>query len=220
MEQTFNWRRLLITIGIVILTASVVGGTTWYVMGDQAKKDKDAYDSRIIAIEKELEDLKNASEDGANESDTSNPGITDEDDSQTSTYSNSKYGFTIKYPETYRAEERYQSEDIDLNVLFIPSALDDPSIGVGIPMNSVTVYPKKGSTLELWAKAEFSELQPRNFKSVTINKVSGIYFINDGMGGPYHTYVFEKDSRAYVISSPENGAINHTQLINGFRLNQ
>lgn len=220
MEQTFNWKRLLITTGFVILTAGVVGGTTWYLMDEQAKKDIDGYDSKIVEIEKELGDLKKVSEDRATESDTSNPGVIDEDDSQASTYSNSKYGFTIKYPETYKAEERYQSEDIDLSVLFIPSALNNPSMGVGIPMNSITVYPKKGSTLELWAKAEFSELQPRNFKTVTINKVSGLYFINDGMGGPYHTYVFEKNSRAYVISSPEDGAINHTQFVNGFSFNQ
>ncbi|MBW6431684.1 hypothetical protein K0A96_00690 [Patescibacteria group bacterium] len=54
MEQTFNWKRLLITIGIVILTAGVVGGTTWYVMDSNSKGEKELLNQRLSDLENQL----------------------------------------------------------------------------------------------------------------------------------------------------------------------
>ncbi len=41
MENGFNTKRLLITLSFVLLTALIVGGTTWYVMNEKNKSDRE-----------------------------------------------------------------------------------------------------------------------------------------------------------------------------------
>lgn len=37
-QEKFNWKRLLITLGIVLITAIAVGGSVYYVMNEQIKE--------------------------------------------------------------------------------------------------------------------------------------------------------------------------------------
>jgi hypothetical protein len=58
-EKTkFNWQRSLITVGIVIVTAGIIGGTTWYVMNQQATKDKETANKTAQDLQKQIDDLK------------------------------------------------------------------------------------------------------------------------------------------------------------------
>jgi len=47
MKQKFDWKRSIITIGIVLVTALAVGGTVWYVMDKGAQEIKAANDSLL-----------------------------------------------------------------------------------------------------------------------------------------------------------------------------
>lgn len=89
MEQAFNWKRLLITVTYVVITALVIGGTVWYFMDQQAKEDAEEYQKQIAAAERQKE---------------SGGGEKDETESW-KIYTSKKYGFTIKYPTDWTVSE-------------------------------------------------------------------------------------------------------------------
>ena len=50
-KPKFSWKRLLITIGIVSVTAAVIDGTVWYLMDKQAKEDNDAAENTVQELQ-------------------------------------------------------------------------------------------------------------------------------------------------------------------------
>ncbi len=71
-KEKVNVKRLLITIAIVLVTALVVGGVTWYYMDKNAKDLKEANDKEIQALEKQITILKKAETTGNNNTAASN----------------------------------------------------------------------------------------------------------------------------------------------------
>ena len=57
-KGNLNWKRLLITLGIVIVTTVVIGGVTWYLMDQQAKNEKTANDKQVLELQKQIDDLQ------------------------------------------------------------------------------------------------------------------------------------------------------------------
>lgn len=85
-EPKFNVKRLLITTGFVVLAALAVGGTTWYVMDANQKKDAQQYEKQI----QELEEQKNQEKTETKESNET---------ANWKTFQGT--GFTIKYPSNW-----------------------------------------------------------------------------------------------------------------------
>jgi hypothetical protein len=54
----FNWKRSLVTIAIVLLTALVVGGTTWYIMNTNSNSINTSNNSTINAMQTNINNLK------------------------------------------------------------------------------------------------------------------------------------------------------------------
>jgi len=57
-KPKFNWKRLLITVGIVIVTAGAIGGSVYYVMNQQAQKDKESAEKTAQDLQGQMEELK------------------------------------------------------------------------------------------------------------------------------------------------------------------
>lgn len=57
-KPKFNWQRMLITSGIVLFAALVVGGTTWYVMDKSAREIKTANDASTATMQKQISTLE------------------------------------------------------------------------------------------------------------------------------------------------------------------
>ena len=57
-KPRFNWRRSLITVVLVLISAGVVGGVTWYLMDKNAKDLKVASDKSVTELEATITDLK------------------------------------------------------------------------------------------------------------------------------------------------------------------
>ena len=57
-KPKFNWQRMLITSGFVLLAALVVGGTTWYIMDKSAKEISTANDTSIAAMQKQINSME------------------------------------------------------------------------------------------------------------------------------------------------------------------
>lgn len=97
MKEKINFKRLGIAIGIVFLTALVVGGTTWYVMNEQNEQDKEALQTQIDVLTAESNDTENTDAFGYN---PENDPIKD-----WQTYTNKQYNFSFKYPQELVATE-------------------------------------------------------------------------------------------------------------------
>lgn len=56
-KSSFDWKRSLITVAILLVTAGVVGGTVWYIM-DQNAKDVAASNAKSeAALQKQIDEL-------------------------------------------------------------------------------------------------------------------------------------------------------------------
>jgi len=76
----FNWKRSLITIGIVFVTAGVVGGTVWYIMDQNQKSIEESNAQQTAAMQKQINDVKNTvSEEVETKTTTTQPALTDSD---------------------------------------------------------------------------------------------------------------------------------------------
>jgi uncharacterized protein YxeA len=101
-KPKFNWQRSLITVGIVIVTAGVIGGTTWYVMNQQAKTDKTNTDKQVSELQKQVADLQKTQT--KTTTTTPTPATTTTDPTAGwKTFSNSDYHFALKYPTDWTA---------------------------------------------------------------------------------------------------------------------
>jgi hypothetical protein len=60
-KPKFNWQRMLITLGIVVATAAVVGGTTWYIMDKNAKDVQATNEKSAAELQLQADELKVAS---------------------------------------------------------------------------------------------------------------------------------------------------------------
>jgi hypothetical protein len=88
-KEILNWQRLAITIGIVLVTAAAVGGTVWYLMDQNAQNIADSNAKSISEIQKQVDELKSSK-------------VTNTvADSNSKTYSNSKFGISFSYPKAW-----------------------------------------------------------------------------------------------------------------------
>ncbi len=96
-EPKLNWKRLLITVGIVIFTAGAIGGSVYYVMNQQAQKDKESAEKTAQDLQKQIDDLKKTETTTATPTTTTTQTTTDET-ANWKTYSNSSAKISFKYP--------------------------------------------------------------------------------------------------------------------------
>ncbi len=96
-KEKINVTRLLVTIAIVLVTALVVGGVTWYYMDKSAKDLKEANDNEVQALEKQITILKKAKI-----TETSNNTTTNKTNGDTAidSASNTKNGVTLEITPT------------------------------------------------------------------------------------------------------------------------
>lgn len=92
-----DWKRVLITAGLVIFSALVVGGTTWYVMDKGAKDTKEANDREVVELQKKIDKMQ-----GIEESEVDSVAKTGDEllgiDSNFNRYINYDLGFQIDIP--------------------------------------------------------------------------------------------------------------------------
>jgi len=215
-QNKLNWQRLLITTGFVLLAALVVGGTTWYVMDKSAKEVQTANDKSVAELQKQVAELNTAKtiETADTSITTANPTASWVE------YKNDTYGFSAKYPTGYFANAKEGTSDAAFYVNFIEDKYKNA--GVSVPTDNISVYPKKGSDLNLWINGEFTDMVAGTLKPVTVGSLNGYSFQTDGMGGTYKLYVFTNidKSHAYVISGIESGrTVNFEDFVKTFNLN-
>lgn len=140
MEHKFNWTRLLITVGIVVLTTVAVGGSTWYVMGEQAKKDKEATERQIQALEKQVKENSTASESVKTE------GAKKDETADWKTYTDKKGKYTIKYPTSWTLDDSYFLGQ-DFGLTAFGKAKSDLPVPQSDQLSAITINTGKGESI-------------------------------------------------------------------------
>jgi type II secretory pathway pseudopilin PulG len=100
-KPKFNWQRLLITVGIVIVTAGAIGGSVYYVMNQQAQKDKESAEKTAQDLQKQVADLQKTQTKTVT---TTTPATTTTDPTTSwKTFTDSSGTVSFKYPENWYA---------------------------------------------------------------------------------------------------------------------
>ncbi len=56
-KEAFNWQRLLITTGLVLATAAIVGGGIWYFMNQNEVAQTKSYNDSVASLQKQIDTL-------------------------------------------------------------------------------------------------------------------------------------------------------------------
>jgi hypothetical protein len=92
-----NWKRIIITTAFVLLSAAIVGGTTWYIMDKNANDIKASNDKSVSELQKQIDELKTAKADTL-----ATPTTTAVDKTAGwKTYTNNDLKISFKYPTNY-----------------------------------------------------------------------------------------------------------------------
>lgn len=89
-KESFSWKRLLTTIAIVVVTAGVVFGVTWYILDKMTREDQEASDKLRVTLQNQIDELRGKLTTGTTATTTA---VVD-----TQKYTNSEFGFQITLP--------------------------------------------------------------------------------------------------------------------------
>ena len=88
-----NWRLPVTIVLIVLVTAGIVGGTTWFMMDQNQKNTKSKNDKSITALQNQISELKKTETIAPTATTTgTTPAVAD-----WRTYTNSDYGFNLTF---------------------------------------------------------------------------------------------------------------------------
>lgn len=102
-KPKFNWQRMLTTISIVLFSALVVGGTTWYVMDKSAKEVQTANEKTATELQKQIDRLKTTQNTSKTNVSTT---VSGNAANSIKTYTNSGTGVSFDYPLAYAVEDK------------------------------------------------------------------------------------------------------------------
>lgn len=110
VKEKFNWKRLFITIAIVVSTSVVVGGVVWYMMDLDARDQKESQDRIISNLEAKIEELEESLED--EDSQTAFDVEVRAEMREIQTSLEIYYVEFMKYPDNLEVDDLYLSETI------------------------------------------------------------------------------------------------------------
>lgn len=225
VKEKFNWKRLFITIAIVIFTSAVVGGVVWYMMDLEAREQKNLYETQVQSLQNQIDELKKETQE-------------EKDDLfGWKTYENEKYGLIFKYPSDFLLESiDYQDcEDLKKNDIDCEIMKDGKGINLSIVKNDqdktqyIMVDTEKFSNLETWLKRLESSMGKQGYEGIEIEpKITAKESIKiGGLGGykitvegrPYtdQIYAFYYDGYVYTFSNPLGSMGDNAKNIDEFR---
>jgi len=95
-KEPFSWKRLLTTVAIVIVTAGVVFGVTWYILDKMTREDQEASDKLRVTLQNQIDELRGKLKTGTTATTTTATVV------DTQKYTNSEFGFQLTFPADWK----------------------------------------------------------------------------------------------------------------------
>lgn len=181
-NKKVNVKRLLITIGIVLVTALAFGGSTYYVLSTNTAKEKEATDRQIAEMQEKINDLQ---KDQAIKTDATETTV-----GPTAgwiTYSDTTHNFSFKHPAGLEITPSKTDDAADYYMLLINKAGVIDSAGVNTQPDTSSGY--------ISVRGNTSGGAPTSIAGLTANFSTA----TTPMGYTYHAYEFSRDGRYYYF---------------------
>jgi len=196
--------RPFMVILIILLSIVISSGGTYLFVDNESSKEESNLQSQINDLEKQLTILKNSS-------------VTDET-ANWKTYTNTKYGFSFKYPKEWESTKKEETKETSLgtmgNELVLKVTFSDPSqktneITSQNPLNNIFVRvfkPVSITNLNTWListfKKENTELADYSVgKTITLGGQNGYLSDISCCAGYDKSYFVTKDSYVYGLGT-------------------
>lgn len=191
-----SWVKVILTVLIIVIVTAIIAGAYWYFVLGKSTGEVDTSPIKVStpSAKKATESAKKATE-SAKKDETAD----------WKTYTNSKKGFSIKYPTTYFVED-ISSDEFGVNFNSPDKSLSKPPIVILEKGGFISIYVKEVSGNNL--DTEFNKyLQETKTKSKTYTTLGGSKAIKSTLI-PYETTYSDdpvviftlKDGRRFVVS--------------------
>lgn len=207
-NKKVNWKRLSIMVAIVLVTALAIGGTTWYLMDQNAKKDKEASDKQAQELQKQIDASKQTTT-------TIKPTEATDETANWKTYSSVDLNISFKYPASWSLKE--SNIENNQSTICITSSADSICILANIAGPTTPVK----SSISYNAKLENNKIITSNRKMITNDTSFG------SATSGYRIYTIEQISKNSILwrFSAENKTNDnyaetekiYTQLVDTFK---
>jgi uncharacterized protein YuzE len=231
----FVWKRLLITTFLIIFASGIIAGLTWYLMNENAKKEKEATDKSIQALENTVYMLKGTNNDEnyateleSTEVDTTFDGALLKT-STWKTYVNTVYGFNFKYPDQGYTVSVHKISTDDPKYLLYHARLEE-----NIYINTyeypgilgVEIWDAKGKTnFTEWLDSsdELGNKKMIYYRDGSLKAISntGVFkfaYLDDGMVTTT-SYALLKNNRVFIFNVMDTQDFLAQTVLNSFKLN-
>lgn len=205
-KSKFNWQRMLITIGIVVVTAVVFAGGVWYVMDRQAKKDREGARKTAQDLQQQIDDLKKTQ--ASTDTTATDPTV------NWKTYNNTMPSFSFKYP---------------TNQVATPAVANDPSVWLSSdgtrPNTTLSIYYQKNSATTAlgyfnYVKDNIGLPEPYSIIGAKIISGATYYQVNfTHMGQPVTGLYYAKGGYGYQVSYPTPQTTLYEQIVSTLTIN-
>ena len=165
-KEKLNWKRLLITLGLVIVTAVVIGSSVWYIMDSNMKKERIASDKSVQELRKTIRDLSETKKSAK---------LTTDVTADSKTYKNAEYGFQMPLTNNWEnytvvnSTDKYLYGATAVYTFGLPSTDKSDS---NMPSGFYGLF-----SLILYTKSQWAELQASDGPKPTIVKENDKYVI-------------------------------------------
>lgn len=194
--EHFSWHRLLVTVLIVVVTAGVVFGITWFILDKMTREDQEASDKLRVVLQQQIDSLRAKVKSGATStSDVSTVGWL--------TYKDSTYGYSFMYPISGYAVANATAVKPVLHAQTINLTTANYN-SENSAIAYVAYYSKSASTdLKTWiTNGNVTQLNYLgSLKTVTVAGKSGYSFNSGGLNGETSYAVVDSKGNVVVLTT-------------------
>lgn len=206
-------------IGIAVLVAIVFGGGAYAYMNNKATKEKNDLNAQITELQKQVATLGTIT----TTTPVSSTSVTTDETANWTTYTNTQYGFSYKYPATGYTAIAQLTQGDPKDIIFYFGLKEDKYKGEaeysGLFNGNVFVNNTGLSLDKFITEGNIEGINYQSgIKAQKVGNKDGYYFISSGYIG-YDTYAVQLSGNKILIISTTQSSSNFLKILNTLNIN-